>query len=167
MANLAWRQHAKLAFLGAALLAVLAFVVVKVILPRFDSEERKIARVVDQAVAAGRERRVGNLLALADPSYSDAVLSNKEELAAVLTRMYFIYKRVSVEVEGTPVVTWSADRPDEGEATLTARILLGRSLEEEPTDNSVGRARGTDFWRLTFRKDPESGEWRITSTAAK
>ena len=110
---------------------------------------------------------VNALLALVDPSYSDGVRADKEDLSAVLTPMYFRYRRVSVEVVEPPVVTWSEARPNEGEATLTARVLLGQSLEGEPADELVRRARGTDFWRLGFRKDPDSGEWRIVSTAAK
>ena len=160
-------RRVKLAFLGAVLLAVAALVVVKVILPRFESEERKILRVVDRAIEAGRERHVANLLALADPSYSDGIISDKKELSDILSYMYLMYKRVSVEVVDPPTAIWSEARPDEGEATLRIRVLLGTSMEAEPKDDTVQTARGTDFWRVRFRKDPESGKWLIVSTASE
>jgi len=141
-----------LVFLAALLYEPLRF--------RFLSDEEKIAHAVHGIVDAARARHIRDLLEWVSEAYQDRFHPDKAALQANLQGMWFRFRKVRVDLAGESRITLDPAAPDRALAVFEAKVLLGMSPDEDPTNDLVGRLRGTERFCLHFRR--EGSVWRVT-----
>lgn len=157
------KQYLPPAIIGIVILSITIPLLWRHISWYLKSDAEKIEIIVEQVITAASHRNIRSMLHHVSDDYSDIFHADKDKLHRNLQAMWFRYKAVKVTLRAAVVVTVDKGNPNLATADFQAEVLLGTSHEQQPADRMVENLRGSDRFRLYFRK--EDGDWRVIRSA--
>ncbi len=151
-------------YLPPAVVAVIAVaVLVNWLLGKAQSDEDKIRASVQGIVAAARTRSPNAFLGYISKDFHSRNARNFDRLERYVKALWWRYRKVRIELSDVAITVGPGERPTSATVDFTAKVLLGTEPGQPATDELVQRVRGSDRYRLFFRKETD-GVWRVVAS---